>query len=365
MDAVLAAVVFGALAVQSVAVAVSWGGGYWWFDAVVGAVVGVLALLRRRHRLLAAVGGLSVAAVSVLIAWLAGFPAEPGLAMAVALAVLTASAVRALPVRSAGAVAAAGLAVVVGSALANLESSSAVGAVNAVTWLGGLAGGLVLRLLEVRRRRTVARIRRDERLALARELHDVVAHHITGIVLEAQAGQLDARTQSGGERVRASFAGIESVACEALAAMRRVVGLLRDTDGAAPTTVAGPEELVGLVERFAKRGGPSVDLRLAETGQGWPPEVATTVHRVVQEALTNVARHAAHASSVTVSLTRDGDVVVVEVTDDAAHTRHRRGGYGLVGMRERVEALGGSLSVGPCPGAGWRVRALLPLGERR
>nr|WP_258545596.1 ATP-binding protein [Micromonospora provocatoris] len=91
----------------------------------------------------------------------------------------------------------------------------------------------------------------------------------------------------------------------------------------------------------------------------------TDVHRIVREALTNVARHAPHAAQVTVDVAREPDAVVVEVTDDASGAAvEHRGGYGLIGLRERVEALGGTLRAGPRPdGAGWSVRAVVPNGR--
>ncbi|GAA4228916.1 signal transduction histidine kinase [Streptosporangium album] len=208
-------------------------------------------------------------------------------------------------------------------------------------------------------------MRRDERLKLARELHDVVAHHITSIVLQAQAAQLVARKHP--EKVEGSLAGIEATGSDALAATRRVVGLLRDADDAVPA-MPGPEQLSELVKRFHGHG-PAVRLRLPADGSVWPPEVTSTVYRVVQESLTNISRHAPHARSVTVSVAQDRESVTVEVVDDAppvpARYHHHRGGYGLVGMRERLEALGGTLCAGPRRGAGWPVLATLPVPARK
>jgi signal transduction histidine kinase len=237
---------------------------------------------------------------------------------------------------------------------------------------------------------------------------------LTSIVLMAQAAPITARTDP--DAAAASFADIESAGADALAATRRVVGLLRDTDDAAPAT-SEPEGLTDLVERFAAHG-PTVRLRLPDGEPQWPSVIANTIHRVVQEALTNVARHAPRGCAVTVTLTHNRDAVTVEVVDDGGgamarreeHGPDRHGhhlapiehehdeaiemqtggnrdeagkvvssprspgrltrgvfgafsrGYGLVGMRERVEALGGTLSAGPQPHAGgWSVRASLPL----
>jgi signal transduction histidine kinase len=137
--------------------------------------------------------------------------------------------------------------------------------------------------------------------------------------------------------------------------MRRVVGLLRDADD---TVSLAPERLSELVARF---DGPAVRLRLPDGSTAWPPEVTSTVYRVVQESLTNVARHAPRARSVEVSVGQDASSITVEVVDDGPATRRHRGGYGLVGMRERVEALGGTMAAGPGDGVGWAVRARLPV----
>ncbi|WP_245656346.1 sensor histidine kinase [Microtetraspora fusca] len=363
------AVVFAAvLAFWASRIAESWGGGYWQFDCAAGAVVCLIALLRRRERAWAAIAGLAVAAVAIPAALFGGLPAEPGPAMALGLSVLVGSAVRTLPARSAGAVAAGGLAVVAASLLSARTLALGVPAVtmlNGAGWLAAVAAGLTPRLLGARRRAAAEKVRRDERLALARELHDLVAHHVTGIVLQAQAAQLVARKRP--EKVDASLAGIEAAGSEALAAMRRVVGLLRDADGAAPATYS-PERLEDLVGRFGGDGR-TVRLRLPDDDEAatWPPEVASTVYRVVRESLTNIARHAPQARTVTVGVTQARDAVTVEVTDDAPRPPGRyprRRGYGLVGMRERLEVLGGTLRAGPREDAGWSVLATLPVPAR-
>ncbi len=356
---VVLGVSFAALLVfWAVRVATSWGGRYWLFGFAAGAVVCLLALVRGRDRVRAAGAGLAVAGVAVLVAWFAEVPGEPGPAMALGLSVLVGSAVRASPPVPACAVAVAGLAVVAGAVLTGRLPGVVL--LNGVAWLAGCGTGLGLRLRDAARLAVVERVRRAERLELARELHDVVAHHISGIVLQTQAARIARRTRP--ETLDESLAGVEAAGSEALAAMRRVVGLLRDADDAAPA--AGPEELGRLVERFAGHG-PPVRLRLPDGARDWRPEVTSTVHRVVQESLTNVARHAPHAHSVTVDVAEDARSVVVSVTDDAAPGHQaRRGGYGLVGLRERVEALDGTLTAGPRPGGGWSVLATLPVEER-
>ncbi|MBB5873672.1 signal transduction histidine kinase [Allocatelliglobosispora scoriae] len=370
IDVGLAVVFVAGLVVTAGAIRATWGGGYWQLDCAAGAVVSALALCRRRHRAATAVTGLAVAAVAIAVSARAGFPQEPGPVTALALAVLVGSAIRTLPVRSAAAVTAGGFAVVLGCWLADQPFSpapSTVTVLNAMAWLAACAGGAALRLLDGRRRSTAEQIRRDERLELARELHDVVAHHITGIVLQAQAARLLARKDPG--RLAEPLAGIEQAGADALAAMRRVVGLLRDSEDAAPASREpshGAEQLSTLVQRFNEHG-PTARLRLPDDTGWWPPEVASTVYRIVQEALTNISQHAPGARSVTVAVDQDPAVLTVEVSDDAPPTRGRpalRSGYGLAGMRERVQALGGTLTVGPRPGAGWSVVATLPAADR-
>ncbi|MFE9425292.1 sensor histidine kinase [Kitasatospora sp. NPDC006697] len=339
----------------------------WPLDAVAGAVVCAAVLLRERGRLAAAVVGLSAAAAAVLAsATITGYPAgQPGSVASLALAVLAGSAVRALPARQAAWVTAAGLAV---TAAAGLIAPQGGGHphIGLQGWLAGLAAGLLLRLLEHRRRAAAEAVRRAERLALARELHDLVAHHVVGIVMHTHAAQILARKQP--DQLGPALADIKRSGTEAMDAMRSVVALLRDAEDGAVLT-AGPEQLTDLVRRFEAHG-PAVELRLPAGESGWPPVVASTVYRVVQESLTNITRHARGARAATVAISQDSTDLTVEIGDDApphppAHASPR-GGYGLVGMRERVEALGGTLSAGPRPGTGWSVRATLPLraGDR-
>ncbi|GAA1231003.1 hypothetical protein GCM10009665_21760 [Kitasatospora nipponensis] len=340
----------------------------WLLDCGVSAVVCLAALLRGRHRLAAVAVGLSVVAAAALASSGTGYlTGQPGVAASLALAVLAGSAVRVLPPWRAALVAAAGLAV---TALGRLATTSTPGGsfhAGVQGWLVGLGTGLVLRLLEHRRQAAVEAVRREERLALARELHDFVAHHVSGIVMHAHAAQIMLRKRP--DDLGAALADIERSGIDAMDAMRRVVALLRDVeDGAAFT--AGPEQLVDLVRRFEEHG-PPVDLRLPTGAPSWPPVVTSTVYRVVQESLTNIARHARGARAATVTIAQDRTDITVEIGDDAPpHPPIRaspRGGYGLVGMRERVEALGGTLDAGPRPVTGWSVRATVPLqaGDHR
>lgn len=335
----------------------------WVFDFCVGIVACVIALLRERGRARAALAGLAVAALAIVIAPLGHLPGEPGLATVLALLVLGGSAVRALPPWLCAAVAAGGISIMAaGWYTADPADGSrpAPVQIGVMGWMAAIGCGLGLRVLDARRKSVTESIRRDERVALARELHDVVAHHVTGIVLQTQAARLVGPKDPG--RLDATLAGIETAGTDALAAMRRVISLLRDADDGS-TTAPRPEQLAELVQRFDGHG-PAVRLDVAADEAQWPPEVTTTVYRVVQESLTNIARHAAHARSATVSVAQDEKSVTVEITDDAPPGPSRfphRGGHGLIGMRERVEALGGTLDVGPEPGVGWSVQARLPV----
>jgi signal transduction histidine kinase len=350
----VALVLGGALALQAAALAVTWGGASWVFGLCVGAMVCGLALIRHRHRGAAVLGAYGVAAVAIVAARLAELPAEPGPAAALSLAVLTGSAVRRLRLRVVAVVLAAGSVVVVAGVLATrppVSGADPVTTFHLITWCGAVGVGAALRIRAVRREAVAARVRRQERLDLARELHDVAAHHLTGLVLQAQGARLVAGRHP--DRLDGALNDIETAGADALTAMRRVVGLLR-TGAEVPLA---HNDLTRLVDGFE---GPPVTLRLPDGERDWPPEVSGTLYRVVRESLTNVARHAPQARSVSVDVTRDRTGVTVEVRDDGPPVRHPgSGGFGLLGMRERVEAVGGTLHAGPAD-PGWCVRAHLP-----
>ncbi|MEV4254734.1 histidine kinase [Spirillospora sp. NPDC049652] len=370
---VAAALFAAAVIFQAVAIGTSWGAAYWPFGAVAATAVCVLALLHHRWPVGAAALAVAVAGAATFVAREAHLPAEPSPAVALGLAVLVGSALRTLPAATAAAVAGGGLAVAAGGEIAARTSSggASVANISVLTWCAAVAVGLALRLADVRARAAVERVRREERLELAREMHDDVAHHIASMLIQAQAAQVVARRRP--EDIPRTLTGIETAGADALAAMRRAVTLLRDTgdaagDGFTASGSAGSEHLTELVHRFG-RTGPTVRLHLPDGDTAWPPadwppEVTGTVYRVVQESLTNVARHAPLAGSVAVSVRRDGGRVTVEVVDDAPPARPGgRGGFGLLGMRERVESLGGTLDAGPGDGGGWAVRAVLPVPQ--
>ena len=337
----------------------------WAFELVVGVFVGAAVLLRGRGPLFAAAAGLAVCGLAGVAGDVYHLPSQPGVAATFGLLVLGAAAVRVAPARVAMTIAAAGVVVLVAGRLAiRREDIAPLAFLGMLAWGGALAAGVWLRIGDTSRQLAIDAARRGERLELARELHDVVAHHVAGIVVQAQAARLVAARRPA--ELDGMLTGIESAGNDALAAMRRVVGLLREP-GDAGTRPPGPGQLSDLVRRFAGHG-PAVRLRLPDgEPPPWPPEVATTVYRVVQEALTNIGLHAPSAANVAVVVDGDPGSVSVEVTDDGpvapppSSWFAAGGGHGLVGMRERVEALGGTLHAGPGPGGGWAVRATVPL----
>lgn len=222
-----------------------------------------------------------------------------------------------------------------------------------------------LRSLDYRRTVAVSETRRSERLAIAADLHDFVAHHVTGILVQTQVARMMADTEQG--ELDPVLAGIERAATEALASMRRTVGVLRDSgdDAADRRPVGDLAGIAELMDSFASPIQKAVLHRDPAVSDDLPHEVQAAAFRVVQEALTNVRRHAGDATQVTVRLRHDGRRLDVSVTDDgrggsqlpaAAHG----GGFGLVGLKERVTALGGELHAGPHGGHGWEVRAVFP-----
>ncbi|BDH15975.1 hypothetical protein HOK021_71540 [Streptomyces hygroscopicus] len=233
----------------------------------------------------------------------------------------------------------------------------------------GAAGvGLYLRALDTRRAHAVALARREQRLEVARDLHDFVAHEVTGIVLEAQAAQLD--DDPGPAEHRALLHRIEQAGLRALDSMERTVATLREADGRTwdeppPTRLHGLADLPELLGHFSSMATAEVALSLEDEVAGaLSREAEDTAYRVVLEALTNVRRHAPRAGRVEVFAGRTADrAVEISVADTAgpgspAGTR-RGGGTGLAGLAERVSALGGALEAGPYA-QGWRVRCLLP-----
>ncbi|MEU4157370.1 histidine kinase [Actinoplanes sp. NPDC026670] len=228
-------------------------------------------------------------------------------------------------------------------------------------------GGYLRTMDERYRRRRVALVdaRRAERLAMAADLHDFVAHHVTGILVQAQMGQAVLTLQP--ERLGPILVGIERAAGETLESMRRTVDVLRTEPGTAADnnrTAGDLAALPGLVDGFSRAGPVVTLLPYPEVPADLPHEVQVAAFRVVQEALTNVRRHGADASEVTVELRHAAHRLTVTVRDNgtapAAPDVARGTGFGLTGLDERVTALGGRLTAGPRPGGGWDLTASIP-----
>ncbi|GGM40474.1 sensor histidine kinase [Dactylosporangium sucinum] len=225
--------------------------------------------------------------------------------------------------------------------------------------LPGVVGASV-RFRAVARERQFDRVRSREREQLARELHDTVAHHVSAMVIRAQAG----RVVAGNDPSAAveALEGVEEEGARTLEEMRAMVAALRDrgagADLAPPAGVADLERLVR-----APGGRLRVDLGLDGDLEALPPAVDAAVYRIVQESVTNAMRHAADATEVVVRVTGEPRRVRITVADDGARPGRARDGYGLAGLRERATLLGGELRAGPGPDRGWRVAAELPRGR--
>ena len=220
---------------------------------------------------------------------------------------------------------------------------------------------------ELRRLSETRAARATERTAIARELHDVVAHHVASIVLRVGVARHVLPTDD--PRVREVLDDVHGSGTATLAALRRLVTVLRDPEVGDTPPFVEPGELRAALDEVVQRGrqvGLDIDSSVDPAVGGLDPVRGLAVLRLTQEGLTNVAKHAGTAAHADVSmrLTAD-DTVLLEIVDDggtsppALPTAGDAPGHGLVGMRERVELLGGSLSVGR-EGRGWRLSALLP-----
>jgi signal transduction histidine kinase len=188
----------------------------------------------------------------------------------------------------------------------------------------------------------------------------VLAHTIAAI--NVQAGVADDVIDGAPEKARASLRDIRRQSRDAIAELGATIGVLRGGMTEAPREPApGLAELGGLIE---KAGGAGLRVEFTATGEKrpLPGAIDLTAYRIVQESLTNVIRHA-HASVARVRVHFDSDALIVRVEDDGEGTGNGAAGHGLIGMRERVAAVGGTLQAGPVPGAGFRVHATLPTGE--
>jgi signal transduction histidine kinase len=204
-----------------------------------------------------------------------------------------------------------------------------------------------------------------QRLGLAREVHDVVSHSLSVIVVQSELARLF--LTSDPPRADEAMRQVQDTGREALGETRRLLEALRDpaqaSSAARPPTWLDVPELV----RRMQESGLQVTLEAPDDEPALSDEASATAYRVVQEALTNALRHA-RTSPTSVAVRQQADLLVIDVQNDSAPRGDTNGGtavpgYGLSGMHERVAACGGLLTTGPQPGGGYRVRAVLPLGE--
>jgi signal transduction histidine kinase len=204
----------------------------------------------------------------------------------------------------------------------------------------------------------------EERTRIARELHDIVAHHMSLIAVQAETAPY--RLSDLSETARAEFSSLSGVARQALADMRRLLGVLRHDQPAGLAPQPRLSDLPALIDA-ARRAGVPVELTVRPVLNQVPSGVGLCAYRIVQESLSNASQHAPGAA-VTVLVDHDAYAVLLRVASGPGGPAGPSGnepglGHGLTGMRERVALLGGSLSAGPAPDGGFVVSAVLPLGE--
>jgi signal transduction histidine kinase len=231
------------------------------------------------------------------------------------------------------------------------ELTLAMGLLVVATGVLALVG--YLRLLGNAREKQVAAVKAEQKAEFARDLHDFVGHHITGMVVLAQgASRIVVRNP---EQAKQALERIEEAGGEAMTAMRRMVGMLRDDAPVAP--VAGIVDIEPLIE-----AEPRATLEIHGDTANLPLEVAGSVHRVVMESLTNIRKHAQEATTVDVQIQAAPDWVTVRIANDGKPARQGNG-FGLIGLTERVQSLGGRIKAGPGIDGGWVVDAALPTGK--
>jgi signal transduction histidine kinase len=222
-----------------------------------------------------------------------------------------------------------------------------------------------LRLLETERDQQARIAVAEERARIARELHDVVAHAVSVMVVQADGAAYAVHGQP--ELAERAVKTISSTGREALTELRRLLGVLRSEQaGGERAPQPGTQSLSDLAARVRAVGLP-VQLDIVGNVDDLPAGVGLGIYRIVQEALTNSLKHAGPGTSATVRVARVGDRVDLTITDDGHRTSRSlvgvSGGNGLIGMRERALVFGGTLEAGPRDSGGWQVRASLPFGS--
>jgi signal transduction histidine kinase len=331
-----------------------------WADYLFLAAGGAALLARRRY---------PVAVLAVALAAAAGGAALPG-APAPWL-VLAAAFVNAVVYRKRG----AAIASLVAGYLIAVWPPWLIGSrghTSAASALGLLAGLITLlsaaELIRVRNQRAVAvrnrqaeerrRQAMQERMDIARDLHDVVAHNIS--VINVQANTALHLMDRQPERAREALTAIHEVSRQALGELRSVLGVLRADEAQAPLVPAPGLDRLDELTAHTRTAGIAVRVEREGVPRPMPASVDAAAFRIVQEALTNAVRHSG-GDAATVRLSYDPDALTIEVDDDGQAAAAPRPGNGMAGMTERARALGGTLDAGPRPGGGFRVLARLPI----
>ena len=336
----------------------------WRLVSLVLAVALVFPLLWRRTHPLVAVAVVFGAVIALNIATLIDGPAESvGLYTMIYVVLLPYSLVR----WGSGREVIMGLSIIVVAGLLGIASDFngfGEAAAGFVFLMFPAVLGALVRFWTTSRTREIDQARLREREQLARELHDTVAHHVSAMVVRAQAGRVvapsDPRAALDALRV------IEDEGSRTLAEMRTMVAALRereDADLAPQNGIADIERLAGSLD-----DGPRVHVHLTGDLDALSPATGAAAYRIAQESVTNALRHARHATRIDVQVVGGDHAVRLTVSDDgeAVHATSVAPGYGVVGMTERAALLGGTLAAGPGPDHGWLVDATLPrAGPRR
>jgi signal transduction histidine kinase len=330
----------------------------WALAAFVAASVGVVATLPRQGGRLHAAFAVGVLGTSVALTLLQGGAAVPGIFVGISLLVYR--------LRRPSWLVPAVLAVVVTVTLVALSrhGSLETALLNVIT-LGAFYGMwfLAVRLGEANRHaeRLVAELeasrdaqahaaRLAERQRLAREMHDVLAHSLSGLMLQLEGARMLAASTPADPRLRQAVERAHHLAKAGLDEARRAIGMLRDDD------LPGPDLLPGLAAQFEQDNG--IPCRFSAAGEAPAPQTRLAIYRVAQEALTNIARHAT-TDRVAMDLSTADGWTRLRIENFGVPAAQSEEGYGLTGMRERAELLGGTLTAGPTP-TGFRVELGVP-----
>lgn len=323
-------------------------------------MLGVAIRRRRRKLALLVVAGAGI--LLTLISWTIGASLPPSFAALFVLALLTIGVLRYSPLRTAALLTTVAALAVGAEALRPMVAAAAyLLVVSQATFTFAVGVGVYLRWSDWRRVAAAEAARSDERLEIARELHDMVGHYVSGIVVQAQAARHVAEKQPAA--AAAALESIESAGTDALLAMRRMVGGLRDDSPVTP--IVTWDDVDQLVADAVAHGEPvraTIDPSVRSTAVTLVP----SVHRIISESLTNVRCHARQVTSVDVAVFRRNAQLMVTVHDDGVPPASREhAGYGITGMKERAGSLGGSMTAGPAPNGGWLVHAQLPMEDLR